>query len=364
MKTLLTAKGDLIAGSAANTPIVIPVGGTAGYVLTVNGATDAGMSWAAPGAGTPSGTAVAATAYGIAAAAGTSSEYSRGDHTHGSVADLVSGTAHATLATGVHGAGTANIATTSDITTHAGVKASVHGITIAETLTTVGSFPITFTATEATSVTLPATGTLANTANIATHSAATAGVHGIAAGSAIATTAEIATHAALTGNTHGVANGSTFASSADVVVKLPKQLVENDPLWLDATLSATGKYSGIAQTAVADAACSFGHLVYLKAGSTRWALAGAGTGMSNRLGMVITAATGAADTIAVLTYGNISSTVFPSMAVGGPVYGGVPAGTISGTAAGTAGQYVRVIGHANAAAELHFAPDNTWVELA
>ena len=104
--------------------------------------------------------------------------------------------------------------------------------------------------------------------------------------------------------------------------------------------------------------------MYLKAGSTRWALAGAGTGLSNRLGMVLTAATGAADTIAVLAWGNISSTTFPAMAVGGPIYGGVPAGTVSGTVAATAGQYVRVIGHANSSTEIHFSPAGTWLELA
>ena len=65
-------------------------------------------TFAAPptGSGTPSGTVVTETAYGASSAAGTSTEYSRGDHTHGSVADLVTGTAHASLTTGIHGLGT------------------------------------------------------------------------------------------------------------------------------------------------------------------------------------------------------------------------------------------------------------------
>jgi len=155
-----------------------------------------------------------------------------------------------------------------------------------------------------------------------------------------------------------------LSKAAATVLFVPFQLVENIPVWLDATISATGQYSGIAQTAVADAAMSFGQLVYLKAGSTRWALAGAGTGMSNRLGMAITAATGSAQTIAVLAWGNISSTTFPAFTVGAPVYGGVAAGTVSGTAAGTATQYVRVVGWANSSTEIHFSPSGTWVELA
>ena len=43
-------------------------------------------TFAAPpsgGGGTPSGTVVASTVFSISAGAGTSAEYSRGDHTHG-----------------------------------------------------------------------------------------------------------------------------------------------------------------------------------------------------------------------------------------------------------------------------------------
>ena len=71
-------------------------------------------TWAAPpsGSGTPSGTVLNEITFGITASAGISSEYSRGDHTHGSPTDP--GTAHAG-STNTHGvAGT--IAAKADIT--------------------------------------------------------------------------------------------------------------------------------------------------------------------------------------------------------------------------------------------------------
>ena len=132
LKTSWTAKGMILAGSAANLPTGLAIGGTAGYILTVDATEVTGMKWAAAAAGTPSGTVVAETAYAAGSSAGTSAEYSRGDHTHGSPADLVTGTAHASLATGVHGAGTATIAVTADITTHAALT-SVHSLGTAST---------------------------------------------------------------------------------------------------------------------------------------------------------------------------------------------------------------------------------------
>ena len=54
------------------------------------------------------------------------------------------------------------------------------GIASGGSLNTVGAYSLTLTVTEATNVTLPASGTLATTANITTHAALLTGVHGLA----------------------------------------------------------------------------------------------------------------------------------------------------------------------------------------
>jgi hypothetical protein len=50
-KTVLTAKGSIIAASAAITPAELSVAATNGYVLSVNSATATGLEWAAPNPG-------------------------------------------------------------------------------------------------------------------------------------------------------------------------------------------------------------------------------------------------------------------------------------------------------------------------
>jgi hypothetical protein len=49
-KTILTAKGSIIAASAASTPSELTVAATNGYLLTVNSASATGLEWAAPSA--------------------------------------------------------------------------------------------------------------------------------------------------------------------------------------------------------------------------------------------------------------------------------------------------------------------------
>jgi hypothetical protein len=50
-KTVVTAKGSIIAASGASTPAEISVAATNGYVLSVNSATATGLEWAAPNPG-------------------------------------------------------------------------------------------------------------------------------------------------------------------------------------------------------------------------------------------------------------------------------------------------------------------------
>jgi hypothetical protein len=50
-KTVLTAKGSIVAASGASTPAELTVASTNGYVLSVNSATATGLEWAAPNPG-------------------------------------------------------------------------------------------------------------------------------------------------------------------------------------------------------------------------------------------------------------------------------------------------------------------------
>jgi hypothetical protein len=50
-KTILTAKGAILAASGASTPAELSVAATNGYVLSVNSATATGLEWTAPNPG-------------------------------------------------------------------------------------------------------------------------------------------------------------------------------------------------------------------------------------------------------------------------------------------------------------------------
>jgi len=388
-----------------------------------NNRTDITITASTAAGGTPSGTVIAETTIaGSAKATGTSAHFSRGDHTHGTpqITDYLenpptNGEAakaptsdwafdHNAANTGVHGAGTAALATTTNIATHSAATAGVHGIAAGSAIATTADIAthsaatagihgiaagsaIATTADIATHSAatagvhgIAAGSAFASSADIATHAAATAGIHGIAAGSAIATTAEIATHAALTASVHGIAAGSAIATTAEIAThaaltsvhslsdRLQKQMIENDPLWLDATLSGTGTYCGICETATAGSVLAFGDVCYLLAASARWhpALANTATTSYGKLGVCVVAATGAAQTTSMLLWGKVSATTYPSLPVGGPVFlsagtGGYVTGTVS---FGTSDYVARIVGYGNAAAELYFKPDNTYIEKA
>jgi hypothetical protein len=188
------------------------------------------------------------------------------------------------------------------------------------------------------------------------HAALTAGIHGIAAGSAFASTADIATHAALT-SVHSLSNYQL------------KQMVEDDPLLLDAGISADGHYCGICEAGTADAALAFGEVVYLSAASSRWAkaLASAVATSGGKLAVVVSAATGAAATTTLLLFGKVNAaSLYPAMSVGSAIFiSAGTAGQITGTASsGTTNYVVRIIGHGNSGDELFFHPDNDYIEIA
>lgn len=359
LKTAWTAKGSLMAGSAASAPTALAIGGTAGYVLTIDSAEVTGMKWATAGAGTPSGTAVALTTYGASSAAGTSAEYARGDHSHGSVADIVSGTAHATLATGVHGAGTAVIATTSDITT------ALTTTVLKTAFTAKGSILAGSAVSDPTSLAVAGTNgyVLQVDSTQATGLKWASAPAGTPADTAVALTAYGASSAAGTSAEYSRGDHSHGSVSANTTL-LPKQMVENDPLLLDAVLSATGKYSGIVEAGTSDAALLFGQVCYLTAASTRWALAAATSASgTSKLGICVAAATGAATTTSMLLFGKASAGAFPTLTVGAPVFLSNTAGSVVVAAPTAASSVVRVIGYGNAAGELAVHPAGSWIEL-
>ena len=184
-------------------------GGTAAYLRA-----DGTFAEPPTGSGTPSGTVIAATAYGAGSAAGTSLEYSRGDHTHGSPADLVSGTAHASLTTGVHSLGTMAKEAASDYflitasTTHAASDAT-HGAGTIASMTALSAHAALTSVHSLATMAFQASAGFATTTNFASHTAS-ATSHG--AGT-IAGLADIVTHANLTA-THGIAG--TIAAKADI----------------------------------------------------------------------------------------------------------------------------------------------------
>lgn len=89
MTNPMTTAQDLIRGDTAGAPARIAVGANGQVLKVVSGA----VAWAneSAGGGTPSSTVVSETAFGAAAAAGIATAYSRGDHTHGSPTNPVTG---------------------------------------------------------------------------------------------------------------------------------------------------------------------------------------------------------------------------------------------------------------------------------
>lgn len=135
-------------------------------------------------------------------------------------------------------------------------------------------------------------------------------------------------------------------------------------LLLGAALSADGKYSGITEAGTAGAILAFGDLVYLAVADSKWELTDASAAATafGKIGIcVLAAAENAATTI--LLFGKVrADAVFPALTIGAPVFIGEVAGDVVVTAPTTSLAIVRIIGFGNTADELHFAPDNTYLE--
>ena len=155
---------------------------------------------------------------GIVPAAGTATtSYLRGDYTWQTIA----GGGDMLKATYDPAAKNSQLASTGDLATHAALTASVHGAGtggFAIAATTLAGYGIVDAAASShvdavNGVHGVGTASVASTANITTHSNLTNAVHGIPAGSTMAMTADIVTHSNLTGGIHGVA-GTVLSASA------------------------------------------------------------------------------------------------------------------------------------------------------
>jgi hypothetical protein len=440
-----TAKGMILAGSAANAPTGLAIAGTTGYYLVADSASVTGLKWSAPAGGgdlKADGTVPLSANWDVGAfkitletltsdvASGTAPftvtsttlvsnlNADKLDGIEGNTLCSTGTYAAHTTATGVHGV--AQVAGTADITTHAGLTAT-HGagtilsVSAATVLITThasstdahiggagtvlsnaaGTVLIT-THASSTDAHIGGAGTVlsvaAATALITTHSGSTA-VHGagtvasVAAATALITThasstdahiggagtvcsvaaatALIQTHTALTTGIHGIGTIAAAASTDYYKVSSTIQMGEVG-LYLDAALSAESTYCGIVEAGTTNETLLFGNVCYLTAASTRWgkALATAATTSCQKLGVCVSAATAAASTL-MLLWGKVKcDTLFPTLTVGAPIYidagtAGYVAGTIS---SGTTNYVTRIVGYGNAADELYFHPDNTYIE--
>jgi hypothetical protein len=135
-------------------------------------------------------------------------------------------------------------------------------------------------------------------------------------------------------------------------------------LLLDDSISADGKWSGIAETGTLGEACSFGDLVYFKSADSKWYLANANSDTTSgnvKLGICLVAGSANSNTT-ILLYGKVrASTAFPTMTVGAPQYVSTTAGDIQGTPPSGTDNVIRIVGFANTSSELFFCPENSYL---
>lgn len=176
-------------------------------------------------------------------------------------------------------------------------------------------------------------------------------------------------HAASTA-THGVSGaivGTTDTqtlSAKTLSGAIP--LEENASIDLDASLSADGKYSGIAITGTAGAALAFGDVVYLAAADSRWELTDAdavGTAGTVLVGICVLAAAGDGNSTKILLQGTIRADAkFPTLTVSSPVYiDTATAGAVTNTAPSGADDVIRVLGFGIDGNTMYFNPSQDHI---
>lgn len=141
-------------------------------------------------------------------------------------------------------------------------------------------------------------------------------------------------------------------------------LAENVSIILDPVLSADGKYSGIIEVGTLGETIVFGDLVYFKTADSRWWKTDAdadATSGAVKLGIAVEGGAAAASK-KILLLGKIrADSVFPTLAIGAPVYVSTTAGALQTSAPSGTDDVVRIIGYGNTADELYFHPSNDYI---
>ena len=145
--------------------------------------------------------------------------------------------------------------------------------------------------------------------------------------------------------------------------------VGENPIQLDATLSADGKYSGITcDIVIGYASAATGDLVYLSNTDNRWEKTDAnaeGTSGDVMLGIVISAGSSDGDAGVVMLQGFLKLTAWDFPLGGDALYVSETAGAMTATRPTTASTIVRVVGYAGVDADtVYFNPSGTWIETA
>jgi hypothetical protein len=144
------------------------------------------------------------------------------------------------------------------------------------------------------------------------------------------------------------------------------QLAENEPILLDASLSADGTYSGICEAGTAGETLAFGESVYFKAADSRWWKTDADSATTSggvKVAICVSSGT-AGGALTVLLFGKIrADSLFPTMTVGASVFLSQTAGAITSTQPTGTDVVVRVAGFANTADELFWYPSPDYLTL-
>lgn len=137
-------------------------------------------------------------------------------------------------------------------------------------------------------------------------------------------------------------------------------LSENVGMYLDESLSADGKWTGIVVSGTAGAALAFGEVCYLAVADSRWELADADAASTSgdvQLGICVLAAAADGSATKMLLFGTIRADAkFPTLTIGAPVHLSGTAGAVQVAAPTTTDSVTRRLGFALTADSFMFNP--------
>lgn len=163
---------------------------------------------------------------------------------------------------------------------------------------------------------------------------------------------------------NGLEGKNAAETAALLTTLLPKQMVENDPILMDAAMSDDEKYCGICRAGTAGATLAVGDAVYYAVADGRWELADADAAATAQgaIGICVLAAANDGDPTTILLWGFVRSAAFPAFTAGAPVYLSTTDGDLTSTAPTGAGDIIRCVGQAWTAEDLFFNPSPDFFE--